>query len=99
MVFAAEGDEDGHIAEVVQMVHDGRDAERSHGRKEDRGVERADLQQELRQEAEVINRPEQPDHKFEQHAGDKRQEFRGLVKVTAADGLPLNGSDALVELS
>ena len=80
------------------MVHDGRNAERSHGRKEDRGVERADLQQELRQEAEVINRPEQPDHKFEQHAGDKGQEFRGFVKVTAADGLPLNGGDALVEL-
>ena len=98
VVLAAEGDEHGHIAEVIQMMDDRRNAERAHGGKEDRRVERADLQQELRQEAEVIDGFEQPDYEFEQHAGNKGQEFRGFVKVAAADGLALDLRDALVEL-
>ena len=98
MVLAAEGDEHGHVAEVIQMMDDRRDAERAHGGKEDRCVERADLQQELRQEAEVIDRLQQPDGELEQHARDVRQRLGGLVKVAAADGLALDLRDALVEL-
>ena len=70
-VFAAEGDEDRQVAEVVEMVDDRRDAERTHRREEDRAVERADLKQELRQEAEIVDQLEQPDCKLEQHAGDQ----------------------------
>ena len=44
MVLAAEGHEHWHVAEVVQVMHDRRDTEGAHGGKEDRRVERADLQ-------------------------------------------------------
>ena len=70
-VFAAESDEDREVAEVIEMVDDRRDAERTHRREEDRAVERADLKQELRQEAEIVDQLEQPDCKLEQHAGDQ----------------------------
>lgn len=35
-VLAAKGDEDRKVAEVIQVVDDGRDAKRAHGREDDR---------------------------------------------------------------
>ena len=43
-ILAAEGAEDREVAEIIEVMDDRRNAERAHGGKEDRAVERADLE-------------------------------------------------------
>ena len=43
-ILAAEGAEDREVAEIIEVMDDRRNAERTHGGKEDRAVERADLE-------------------------------------------------------
>ena len=96
-VFAAERDENGQVAEIVEMVYDRRNAERAHGGEEDRAVERADLQQELRQQAEIVHRFQHPHRELEEDARDQRQRLGSLVKI-AGVGRALDALDLLVEL-
>ena len=61
-ILAAEGAEDREVAEIIEVMDDRRNAKRAHGGKEDRAVERADLQQESGQQPEIVHHLENPAH-------------------------------------
>ena len=60
-VLTAKGDEDRKVAEVIEVVDDRRDAKRAHGREDDRAMEGAEVRQERRQHAEVVQRLQEPE--------------------------------------
>ena len=71
--LAAEGTKDGQVTEVIQMVINGADAQTAHGSEEQGTVEGAQLQQELGQQAKVIQEFQQPHGKLQEQAGNQVQ--------------------------
>ena len=48
-------------------------------------MEWADLQEELRQKAEIVEKLQQPDREFQQDTGDQGDDLSGLVEITAGN--------------
>ena len=97
MALCTEGDEHGQGAEVIDMVIDGADAERAEVGYYHRAVEGADIEQSLRQQAEIIRDANEPDEKAYYDAGQRGEfirKFLGAVFLVGA----FDGVDRLVHL-
>ena len=85
--LAAEGAEDGQVAEVIQVVVNGADAQGTHGGEEQGAVEGAQLQQEGGQQAEVIQQLQKPDGELHHQAGDVGEDLQQVIQA----GIQLGG--------
>ena len=86
-VLAAKGDKHRQVAKVIEVMYNGRDAQRAHGGKKYRAVERTDLQQELWNQSKVIQRLQQPHSKLEKKPRQQRKEPGRLIKAGIQRGI------------
>lgn len=86
-IFGAEGAENGHVAEVIEMMIDRRNAQRAHGSDEQRTMEGAEFGNETGQQAEIIQRFEQPDGKLQKQAGNGIDDLGQIVKAAIQRGI------------
>lgn len=76
----------GTLAEVVEVVVDGRDAQGGHGGDVQRAVEGAQPGQGPGQAPEVIQQVQKPHHKLQQHPGNQVESLGQIVEVSAVRG-------------
>ena len=76
----ADGDKHGNIAEIVQMVINCGNAERAEVRDEHGPVERADIEQRLRQTSEIVEKTKEPYRGTENQTRHLGQFLCGIVK-------------------
>mgnify|MGYP006994751045 CR=1 FL=1 len=86
-VLTAKGDEDRKVAEVIEVVDNRRDAKRAHGREDDRAMEGAEVRQKRRQQAEVVQRLQEPDNKLQQEPRHTGQQSRDMVERAVERGV------------
>ena len=79
-------------------MDDGRDAQGAHGGEEHRAMEGADLQQELGDQAEVVQGFQEPHRELEEEPRQQGEELRGLVEL-GVEGRALDLLHRLIELA
>ena len=93
----AESHEYGDIAEIIEVMIDGRNAEGAHAGDEDRAVERADLEQEFGNKSEIIHGFKKPYGEFHKQPGDEVKKPCDLVKAAVKLACRLDLLDLEVE--
>ena len=87
--LGAEGQEHRQVAEVVDVVVNGADAQRAQVGDDHRAVEGADAQQRHRQPVEVVGQLDELDGQLQQQARRGHEDARGLLRAAVVAGADL----------